>query len=343
MRKQSDASRFTLIFSFGLIAALVIMYLSLSSGIYELTHADIIRTLIGLDDTREHHLVVFGFRLPRILIGALVGFSLGMVGSVLQAVTKNQLADPGILGIHSAVGLSVVCYMFIISANVKVMDEFAILGMALWGWIGGLVAAILLFTLSRKRGELDPKRLILVGIALNAGYGAATMFISLKMNPNDFEMATVWLSGSIYSASWEQIYSMIPWFIVIVPFLLWKSKTLNLLQLDEVSMVGLGLLADRHRFLFLIGAVGLVSCSVIVSGAIGFVGLIAPHIARRLVGVHYQYILPVSGVVGMLLVVIGDWIGRTIFAPAELPVGIVISILGVPYFIYLLKRSSRAM
>lgn len=341
MHKRRENRRFIRIFLLGIVFTIFIMYMSLATGIFDLTHLEIIQTLLGLDDLWENHLVIYEFRLPRIVIGAFVGCALGMVGSVLQGVTKNYLADPGILGIQAAVGFSVVCYMLIVQSNVTGMSELSIISMSLFGWIGGILAAIFLFLFSRKRGEIDPRRLILVGIALNAGFGALTLFVSLKMNPQDFEMATVWLSGSIYSASWEQIYSMIPWFILVVPLFLSKARILNLLQLNEMTIIGLGIRANRIRFLLLLGAVGLISSSVIVSGSIGFVGLIAPHIARRLVGIHYPYILPISGLTGMLLVVVGDWIGRTIFAPAELAVGIVISIIGVPYFIYLLMRSAR--
>lgn len=334
-------TRFILVGSIGIVFALLIFYFSLTSGTYPLTTLETFRTFFGIDHIPNHELVIFGFRMPRIVIGVLVGFSLGIVGAVLQGVTKNDLADPGILGIQSAVGLAVVLYMFVVQGNIKEMSSFWIVGMSVWGWIGGMVAALLLFVLSSYRGVLDPKRLILVGIALNAGFGALTLFISLKMNPQDFEMATVWLSGSIYSASWQQVMSMLPWVIFIIPLLIWKAPFLNISQLHEITIIGLGVRANRERIILLVGAVGLISASVIVSGSIAFVGLLAPHITRRLVGIHYQHIIPISGIVGVILVLTGDWIGKTIFAPAELPVGIVISIIGGPYFIYLLIRNSR--
>lgn len=341
MSKSSARRRFIMTLVLGIVLSVVTMYMSLSSGLFNLTHSEVIQTLLKIDQHSDHYLVIYEFRLPRIVIGALVGCALGIAGAVLQGITKNHLADPGILGIQAAVGVAVVTYMFIISGNIEQIDGISIISMSLWGWVGGLLATLLLFLFARNRGTLDPKRLILVGIALNAGFGALTLFISLKMNPQDFEMATVWLSGSIYSASWQQVYSMIPWFIIIVPLLIWKAPILNVLQLGEVSMTGIGLNKNRSRLFLVLCTVGLISASVIVSGSISFVGLIAPHISRRLVGIHYQYTLPISGVVGMLLVVLGDWIGRTIFAPAELAVGIVISIIGVPYFIYLLIRSKK--
>ncbi len=341
MPKQKLNIRFFIVGSIGIAFALLIFYFSLTSGTYPLTTSETFRTLFGIDHIPNHELVIFGFRMPRIVIGVLVGLALGVVGAILQGVTKNNLADPGILGIQSAVGLVVVLYMFIVQGDIKEMSILSIVGMSVWGWIGGIVAALLLIVLSSHRGKLDPKRLILVGIALNSGFGALTLFISLKMNPQDFEMATVWLSGSIYSASWQQVMSMLPWVIVLIPLLIWKAPILDTLQLHEVTVVGLGVRINRERVMLLIGAVGLISASVIVSGSIAFVGLLAPHITRRLVGMHHQYVIPMSGIVGVILVLTGDWIGKTVFAPAELPVGIVISIIGVPYFVYLLIRNSR--
>ncbi|MBU5266721.1 iron ABC transporter permease [Virgibacillus proomii] len=317
------------------------MYVSLSNGTFDISPLEAIRTLLGLEKSNDYSMVIFEFRLPRIVIGALVGFALGIAGSVLQGITRNQLADPGILGIHSAAGMTIVLYMFFLQGSVDGASWLSILNMSFFGWIGGTIAAIFLFLFSQNRGSVDPKRIILVGIALNAGFSAITLYVSLKMNPQDFEMATVWLSGSIYSASWQQILAILPWIVILVPILCWKSRILDVLQFDDVTATGIGVHKDRERFILLLCCVGLVSAGVSVSGSIGFIGLIAPHIARRLVGIHHQYSLPISGTIGMVMVLIGDFIGKTIFSPAELPVGIVISIIGVPYFIYLLFRSRK--
>ncbi|WP_053597264.1 MULTISPECIES: iron ABC transporter permease [Lysinibacillus] len=161
------------------------------------------------------------------------------------------------------------------------------------------------------------------------------------MDPQDFEMATVWLSGSLYSTTWIHILTALPWIIILTPIIWWKSHRLNLLNLDEVSAIGIGLNKDRERMIFLLCCVGLVSACVSVAGSVGFIGLIAPHMARRLVGIHYKYVIPVCGAIGMLMVLVGDFIGKTIFASAELPVGIVISVIGVPYFVYLLFKKRK--
>ncbi|AJS57233.1 FecCD family ABC transporter permease [Paenibacillus sp. IHBB 10380] len=341
MSKFGQQARFLLVLILTLALSIVVMYVNITNGTFDISVMDVLRTIFRVQTVRDYDLVIFDFRLPRIVIGALVGFALGIAGAVLQGITRNELADPGILGIHSAAGMAIVLYMFFIQDMVKGASWLSIMTMPIFGWLGGMAAALLLLLFARHRGVLDPQRLILVGIALSSGFGAMTLYISLKMDPQDFEMATVWLAGSIYNATWIQILALLPWIIILIPIIWWRSHTLNLLHLDEASVSGLGLNKNRERMIFLLCCVGLVSACVSVSGSIGFVGLIAPHIARKLVGLRYKYIVPVCGAIGMLMVLVGDFIGKTIFSPAELPAGIVISIVGVPYFVYLLFKKKN--
>lgn len=212
------------------------------------------------------------------------------------------------------------------------------MSMPMFGFIGGLVSIVLLYLFARNQGEFHPQQLILVGIALASGFGAVTLYVSLKMDPENFEMATVWLAGSINNANWRQILSTLPWLVLLTPVIWRRAAVLDLLQLHEVSVKG-GRSRRQERQILLLCCVGLVSACVSVSGSIGFVGLIAPHIARRLIGNTYKYIVPLCGLIGMLMVILADFVGKTVFAPSQLPVGIVISIIGVPYFIFLLFRN----
>jgi iron complex transport system permease protein len=312
------------------------VYLSLTNGMFDMSVLDVWKTLLRIDPVHEFDLVVFEFRLPRILLAVLVGFALGVAGAVVQGVTRNGLADPGILGIHAGAGMAIVLFMLLLQGAITTTSWLAVFMMPLFGTAGGLLAAAMIFWLARHRGSLDPQRLILVGIAINSGFGAVTLYLSLKMNPRDFEMAAVWLAGSIYSANWRFVAMMLPWLLILVPLLWARSKILDLFQLEETALKGLGVRVERERTALLLGSIGLISASVAVSGSIGFVGLIAPHIARRLVGLRHSAIIPMSGLTGAAMVVMGDFIGKTVFAPAELAVGIVISIIGVPYFVYLL-------
>lgn len=328
------------------VAALLLVmagaaYLSLTNGTFDLAVPDVFRTLLRIDPAPEHDLVVFDFRLPRIVLAALVGFSLGTAGSAIQGITRNGLADPGILGINAGAGMAVVLFMFLFQGTTRSTGWLAVMTMPLFGFAGGLAAFALIVAFARERGKLDPQRLILVGIAMTSGFGAVTMFVSLKMNPQDYEMAVVWLAGSIYSANWKFVVTMLPWLLAFAPLLWTRSRVLDVFQLGEAGSINLGVPVEREKNLLLIGSVGLVSASVSVSGSIAFVGLIAPHIARRLVGLEHRLSLPVGGLVGAAMVMIGDFIGKTVFAPAELAVGIVISIVGVPYFVMLLLRKKR--
>ena len=161
----------------------------------------------------------------------------------------------------------------------------------------------------------------------------------MRMSATDFEMAKVWTSDSIWNANWQSIASMMPWFIIILPVVISKAYMLDIFQLEESTVKSLGASTEKEKLILLLGCIGLVSACVSISGNISFVGLIAPHIAKKLVGIHHNRALPVSGAVGMLLVLVSDFIGKTFFQPVELPVGIVISIIGVPYFIYLLLKT----
>lgn len=317
----------------------ITIYLSATNGAFDIAVIDVIKTLLRINPVPEHDLVLFDFRLPRIVIGMLVGFGLGIAGAVIQSVTRNGLADPGMLGIHAGSGAAVVLFMFMFQGKMSSLGWISIMVMPVFGLIGGLCAVALILLLARQHGRLDPQRLILVGIAVGSGFSALTLFVSLKMNPQDFEAAAAWLAGSIHSANWVYAASMLPWFIVLLPLIGYRVYILDLLQLGEDCANSLGVRVEREKYLLLLGSVGLVSACVSVSGSIGFVGLLAPHIARRLVGLLHLRMLPVCGFVGMAMVVLGDFIGKTAFAPAQLPVGIVVSIIGVPYFVYLLMKS----
>lgn len=333
-----STKRFWTVMAAGLLIAAASAYLSLTNGMFDMSVRDVLGTLLRIHPQPEHDLVVFEFRLPRIVLGALVGLSLGVAGAIIQGVTRNGLADPGILGINAGAGLAVVLFMFLFQGTLTATGWAGVMMMPMFGIAGGLAATTAIYMFAKEGGKLDPQRLILVGIAIASGFGALTVYISLKMNPKDYEMAVVWLAGSLHSANWKFVVTMLPW-LLLLPVICMRAHVLDLFQLSGESQKGLGLSTEREKNIFLLCSVGLVSASVAVSGSIAFVGLIAPHLARQLVGLRHLHIIPVSGLVGMTMVLIGDFIGKTIFAPAELAVGIVVSIIGVPYFVFLLLRA----
>lgn len=321
------------------VLILISMYISLTYGVFELTIRDVFRTIFRIETNADFELVIFDFRLPRIVIAALVGLGLGIAGAVIQGITRNGLADSGILGINAGAGAAIVIFMFFFQDQVQGSGWLSVMIMPIFGLIGGLIASLFIFFFSWKNGTFDTGRLILTGIAIGSGFGALSMYISLKMKASDFEMATVWVSGSIYNGNWIYIASMLPWLLILIPIIYKKAYLLDLFQLEDISTKSLGIAVEKEKSILLLASIGLVSACVSVSGSIGFIGLMAPHIARQLVGINHRHVLPVCGAIGMLLVVVSDFIAKNVFAPAELPVGIVISILGVPYFLFLLVKS----
>lgn len=321
---------------------LIACYFHLTNGAFEMSVIDVVKTILRIHPNPKFDLVVFQFRLPRVVIAAIVGIGLGIAGTVIQGITRNGLADPGILGINAGAGTAIVAFMFFfqMADNPVLSDAWSsVMLMPLFGFVGGILAAIIIFVFSWRNGMLDMQRLILTGIAISSGFGALSLYISLKMNAKDYEMAAVWSVGSIYSANWIFVLSALPWVIVLGLIIYRKSYLLNYFQLEDSSVKSLGIAVEKEKSILLLSSIGIVSACVAVSGSIGFIGLMAPHIAKRLVGLNHRYVLPASAVIGMFLLVISDFFAKTLFEPSELPVGIVVSIIGIPYFLYLLAKS----
>lgn len=325
-----------------IILILLAFYVHVTNGMFDISVLEVFQTLFNLNDNEKFRLVVFEFRLPRIVIAALVGIGLSVSGLFLQGITKNELADPGIIGINSGAGAAVIAYMFFIKFNSTSTDGsnlFRIFTMPVFGFLGGILAALLILMFSKNNGKTDMQRLILTGIAINSGFSALSMLFSMKMNASDFDFAAIWQAGSIYNANWSFIYMMLPWIIILGIYLFRKVYLLDYFQLEESSIISLGINLEKEKKKLLFACVGLISACVCVSGNIGFVGLMAPHIGRQLVGIKHRKLMPVTVLIGVFLLIISDFIAKTVFAPSELAVGIVISIIGIPYFIYLLYKS----
>lgn len=337
MRKKNTLG---LLSVFVLLIAITV-YISLTNGAFDMTVGEVVRTLLRIEGDPKFDLIIFDFRLPRIVIAALVGMGLGVAGTVIQGITRNGLADSGILGINAGAGAAIVIFMFFFQGQLSNLGTAGIMLQPLFGLAGGLLAALLIYFFSFKGGRLDTERLLLTGIAIGSGFGALSLYVSLKMKSADFEMATVWISGSIYNANWVYILSMLPWLLILLPIIYHKAHLLDLFQLEEATVTSIGVRVEREKSILLLASIGVISSCVSVSGSISFIGLMAPHIARSLVGTRHRAIIPVSGAVGMLLVLLSDFIAKTAFSPLEIPVGIVVSIIGVPYFLYLLVKRKQ--
>lgn len=280
--------------------------------------------------------MLFDFRLPRIVISLLIGAGLAVSGCVMQGISRNALADPGILGINAGAGLMVMLFISFFpnttAAPIYLLPVLALIG-------AGLTAALICVLAYKKNQGFKPTGLLLTGIAVAAGISAAMIVLTLRLSPEKYQFVAVWLAGSIWGSSWKFVLALLPWILVLLPFVMYKAQVMNVLNLGESMAAGLGASVTKEQLKLLAAAVGLAASCVAVSGGIGFVGLIAPHLGRRLVGAKHQMLLPVTAMIGALLVITADTLSRSILQPSEIPTGIVVAVIGAPYFLYLLSRT----
>ncbi|WP_433943124.1 FecCD family ABC transporter permease [Paenibacillus sp. SN-8-1] len=315
------------------ILILIMFLISMNLGQIRLTPSEVLQTIIGRG-TPKQNLILFEFRLPQIIISVMVGAGLALSGCLLQGVTGNSLAEPGILGINSGAGLAVLIFVYLYPAellgSVYLMPVLAL--------VGAGASAGLIYYLAYKKGDgLSAIRLVLSGIGVAAGVNAFTIVISLKLDPQNHQLIYTWLAGSIRGTDWTYVLSFIPWLLILVPYSLYKAKVLNVLTLGDSAAKGLGTAVNRERFKLMAVAVALAGVCVAVGGAISFVGLISPHLARRLVGPKHQLLLPTSMLCGGFLMILADAVTRV--SSVSIPIGVVVAVIGAPYFLYLLAKA----
>lgn len=317
------------------ILLLFIIILNMNLGVIKMTPLEVIKTLVG-QGTVQQNLVLFEFRLPRIILAILIGAGLSVSGAILQGITKNPLADSGILGINAGAGLFVA--FFIMHFNKISIINLPTFSLPIIAFSGGVFAAFIIYVLSLNNGKAHPVRIILVGIGINMLLNSLLLLLQLKMDPLQYISVEVWLAGSIWGSNWQHVLSLLPWVCILTPYIFSKSTTLNIMNMGDDTAIGLGIPLERERLMLSISAVALASSCVSVSGGISFVGLIAPHLSRRIVGPKYEYLIPMSAFMGALLVLLSDTFARQLLSPREIPTGIVVAVIGVPYFLYLLTK-----
>lgn len=343
MQKRNEAYKRTIALRNSAIvigAAVVLMIsfiISMNTGYTKLTPLDTLRTLFG-GGTDKENLILFDFRLPRIVISMLVGMGLALSGCIIQGISKNALADPGLLGINAGAGMMVILYVMFLGAQ-SFLLVFTLPFLAL---AGAGVTAVMIYALAYKKGEgIAPMRLILTGVAIQAGVSALTTVLVVKLDETQFNFVATWQAGSIWGSNWKFVLALLPWLVLLIPYVLTKSRVLDVLNLGDDVAYSLGASVEKERRRLLAAAVALAASCVAVSGSISFVGLIAPHLARRLVGPKHSILLPTCVLTGAVLVSVADTIARVIVQPSEIPTGIMVAIIGAPYFLYLLGKSKQ--
>lgn len=285
-------------------------------------------TLQGAEDT-----IIWQMRLPRVLLAALVGAALAISGAAFQGLFRNPLADPYLLGVASGAGFGATLVM-VFAASVPVLMT---LGVPLAAFVGGLISVVCVVALARQGRTVPLVPLILAGVIIGSVLTAATSFVMLYSRDQALSVLS-WLLGSFTFASWTKVLVMIPVLVVVFVVVVGSSRALNLLQLGEEQAAQLGLSVERFKVLLIVVATFATSIAVSVSGIIGFVGLIIPHAVRLAMGADYRRATPMIALLGAVFLVLADLLARTLIAPSQLPIGIITSLVGGPFFLYLLRK-----
>lgn len=309
------------------VLTVVSLIVSLTEGATYISAHDVVMRLIepGTDVTSQ---IIWNLRLPRTLTCALTGLNLALSGAILQAVMRNPLADPHIIGISSGAGLAGIILLIVLPAYTFLLPPAA--------FAGAIGAAVLIYILSWKHG-IQPLRIILAGVAVSTFLGAIISGL-LIFYSDRVHGALLWLAGGFSACSWHDVSLIVPYTLAGLLLALAGAGSLNILLLGDDTARSLGLPVEVARCLLTRTAALLAASAVSVAGLLGFVGLIVPHTVRLLGGSDHFFLLPGSALLGMAVVTLCDTFGRVIFAPIEIPTGIIMALLGVPFFLYLLRR-----
>ncbi|AKS67773.1 MULTISPECIES: FecCD family ABC transporter permease [Staphylococcus] len=322
-----------------LVTAIIVLCLAivwnLTTGEYAMSYRRIIQTFLGQGNAADQ-LILIDFRMPRMLITLMAGIALSLSGVILQSVTKNPLAEPGILGINAGSGFAIA--LFIAIGQIQA-DQFVYV-LPIISMIGGLLTAFAIFILSYQGDKgLSPASMVLIGVGMSTALSGAALTLMSTFDKDQSEFIATWLAGNIWGDTWPFVFAFLPWLIILVPIVIFKSETLNILNTSDTIAKSVGVPLNKARILLILIAVLLSSAAVSVAGAIGFIGLMGPHIAKSLVGPRHQLFIPISIVIGALLLTVSDTFGKILLQPSGVPAGLVVAVIGAPYFLYLMYRT----
>lgn len=302
-----------------------------SVGSYTTSMGQLWQSLFTADQTALPGNVLWELRLPRILLAILGGAAMALAGVLMQSLTRNPLAAPGLVGVEAGASVTMLLIL-VLWPQALPLPLYPLAAL-----FGGLAVALFIVALS-WRGGIAPLRLILVGVGLTAMLGAVADLLITYGNIDRVESALMWLGGSLHRSDWPQVQSLLTWLLVAGLPLLFCHRQLNLLQLGEGVALSRGLNAPVVMLLLLLCSVTLTAATVANIGVMTFVGLVAPHLARQLCGDRHGALLPLSALFGAVLVLLGDTLGRALLPPLQLPAGLVVAIIGAPYLLVLLAR-----
>lgn len=321
----------------GLVIVSAVVYLSWGS--YQMTVSDLLLTFIGRGSEFQQT-ALFNLRLPRLLVAICVGVALATSGGIVQTITKNELADPGMIGISAGAAVGAILVVtFQTTHYYSQLGSFSIYLLPIMAIIGAGITAFVIYLLSNQQG-IKPKRMVLIGLGINAGLSAFMTFFIFRGGVGEYNKVLIWTSGSLWGTGWDYASILLPLVSVVFCLVLMNHKKLDVLQLSDEHILSLGLNRNRERKKMLIYAVILAGGATAFAGNIGFIGLISPNIAKKLVGSSHKHLLIVSALISVIIMLCADAVSRNLFSPIEIPVGIIVSMLGVPYFMYLIIKEN---
>ena len=342
-RDFSIGTKFFLLF----IALICTFYFALIAGPAHISPAQILHLFLTLPESRTSSdwYIFADIRLPRVLLASFVGGALGCSGAVLQGLLRNPLADPGLIGVSSGAALAA---SFIILLSTSLFPVY-FMNFGLWsvpaaGLLGGLGAVLILYLFATRKGSTSIATIILGGVAISAFAGALTGIIVTTANDQTLRNITFWSLGSLAGASWPELEAFLPFLIAGGICVLSLPHGLNALQLGEAEAQHMGTSVQKIKRLSLLATACMTGAAVSVSGIIGFIGLLVPHLARLGFSPDYRIVLPASALLGATLLLLADTLARLLISPAELPVGIVTATIGAPcFFLLLLKKQGSPL
>ncbi|ERI92476.1 putative ferrichrome transport system permease protein FhuG [Clostridiales bacterium oral taxon 876 str. F0540] len=323
------------------LAAAASIILSLSIGQRYISVFKIPEILFGHGDAGDS-LIVNTLRLPRTLAALLVGISLGLSGAVLQGVVKNPLAAPNIIGITDSGSVGALIFLTIFTDPKNNSLTASIFYMPVFAFVGAFAAVLLVYVLAFKKG-VTPYRLILIGIAVAGAAKAVTSILIINGPVIFIKEAQLWITGTVYGTNWTQVKLLALWVLILFILTSVYVRELNIQGLEDNISTGLGSSVEKNRFILMVLSAALAAGAVSIGGGISFVGLIAPHICRKLTNSSFENIVPLSALVGGIIVILSDIAAKTLFYPLDLPVGIFTAGIGAPFFIYLLIKNQRTL
>ncbi|MFC5652697.1 FecCD family ABC transporter permease [Paenibacillus solisilvae] len=315
-----------------MVLCIIVVIISTGAGGTYISPLNVMKVIFG-GGTPMEQVIVEKLRLPRIIIATLIGASLAVAGAVLQGIIRNPLASPDVAGITEGASLGAVLFIFLFGGTVSIH------WMPLFSIGGALVVTALLYVLSWKRG-VEPLRLVLVGIGISAAMKSVSYMLIISGPLQLADRALTFMTGSIYGTSWDKdVFTLLPWVAVLLPLTWLQARNVNIQALGDDVASSAGANVQKQRLILIALSVGLAGAAVAIGGAIAFIGLMAPHMARKLVGSSFGSVLPVSALLGALILLVADLAARTAFLPKDVPAGVLTAAIGAPFFMYLLYRN----